>query len=120
MNVAGSLLLYNGLGLQYRILFRMLTPISVSIEGMKPISMYCSPPIKSHIEVGFPCGTRQELWIESFSVDFGNSFRNPAFTLGAEPLALGLNGIFITRLNALIHILILRNAVLRSGRSCAQ
>jgi len=69
-------------------------------------------PIHRQIEIGFLCGIRQYLRVKGFPIDFGNSFRNPAFALITEPLAFGLNCLLVTRLDALIRILILRNAVL--------
>ena len=45
-------------------------------------------------------------------MDFRNRFRNPTFTLGAEPLAYGPNQLLVPRLDALVHIFILRNDAL--------
>ena len=79
---------------------------------MEHLSMCFSPSIKHQIEIRLLRGVGQELGIEVISIHFVNGFRNPAFTFGAEPPTFGLNSIFVPGPDALIHIFILRNAVL--------
>ena len=76
------------------------------------LSIFLNTTIKRKIKIRFLCGVGQKFWIEAVAVDFGNGFRNPAFSLCSDSLAFGFYGTFITRPDMLIHIFILRNTVL--------
>ena len=74
--------------------------------------MLIHPAIHYQIEIGFLRCIGQGVRVEIHAVDFGNGFRKPAFTLFTEALTFRLDSLLVSRLDAFINYLILRNTVL--------